>query len=288
MRQTLFLAILLPFLAASSAQAWPKAFVTIAPQKYFVNRISGGHVPVSIMVPASANPHTYEPKPRQMTDLAQATVYFAIDDVFDQTWLERLRGANPNISVVHTSAEITKMPMNAEHGHTHEADQANSLDPHIWLSPRLVKIQAAHIRDAFIRLDPVHATEYAANTAAFLQEIDALDQDIRTLLTPIAPTKRTFLVFHPSWGYFARDYGLTQVAVEVDGREPGPRELARVIDMGKKTRTRVLFIQPQFSRKSAALIARQIKAQVIVLDPLAENWADNLRQAAHNLATALQ
>ncbi len=310
MKITLTTLTLLLCLGAVSALAAPTAFVTIPPQKYFVDRVGGGLVPVSVMVEPGANPHAYEPRPRQMTELAKASIYFTIGDSFDQTWLGRLTGANPDMSVVHTAENIAKIPMDegtphdgghadenheggsreahdAQHRERHDHDH-DALDPHIWLDPALVKIQIAHIRDGLSRVDPGHAELYAANTAAFERDIDALDREIRAILEPIPPDRRTFLVFHPSWGYFARAYGLTQASIEVDGKEPSPRDLARIIAAGKESGARVVFVQPQFSRKSAAVIARQIGATVVPLDPLAEDWAENLRSAARALAEALR
>ena len=290
------------------------ALVTIAPQKYFTDKISGGKASVSVMVEPGANPHAYEPKPRQMAALSKASIYFTIGDSFDQTWLARIVSANPRIMVVHTAEGIEKIPMvdghdveshpnegeahghkEAGHGHdgkahTHKAASHDhgTLDPHIWLDPALVKIQAAHIRDGLSMVDPDGAQEYAANAAAFMQELDELDSEIRTILSALPEDRRTFLVFHPSWGYFAKAYGLKQASIEIEGKEPSPRDMARIIAMGKETGAKVVFVQPQFSEKSAAVIARQIGAQVVRLDPLAADWSENLRNAAHAFVDALK
>lgn len=289
----------------ASAQAAPTAFVTIPPQKYFVDRISGDTVPVSIMIEPGANPHAYEPKPKQMAALTKAAIYFSIDDTFDQIWLPRLTAANPQIVLVHTAQGINKIPMRV-HLHDespahqeidHETDykkdakdthQHDGLDPHIWLDPTLVKIQVAHIRDGLTRIDPANAQKYAANTTAFLAELEQLDQDIRTIVATVPKNQSTFLVFHPSWGYFARAYGLIQMPIEIEGKEPSPKDLGHIIAVGKKTGSKVIFVQPQFSEKSAAVIAKEIGATVVRLDPLAENWIENMRRAAHSFAEALR
>jgi zinc transport system substrate-binding protein len=302
---TLFL-----ILIAASAQAGPAAFVTITPQKYFVDKVSGGQVPVSIMIEPGANPHTYEPRPGQMAELVKANIYFTIGDSFDEIRLERIMGASPGMTVVHTAEGIAKIPMARKNHHgekaeehkgeglaAHEAGQRHqdhhghehgTLDPHIWLDPSLVKIQVAHIRDGLSAMDPQRADLYAANAAAFENELGKLDREIRSLLAPIPQEKRTFLVFHPSWGYFAKAYGLNQVSIEVDGKEPSPGDLERIIAFGKESGARVVFVQPQFSQKSAAVIAKQIGATVVHLDPLAADWAENMRSAAHALAEALK
>lgn len=290
MRKCIATTTLLLLLAAVSAWAAPSAFVTIGPQKYFVDKVSGGLVPVSIMVAPGANPHAYEPKPRQMAELAKAKIYFTIGDSFDQTWLPRIRGANPDMTVVHTAEGITKIPMLEEHQHdeTAPADEQGTLDPHIWLNPALVKIQVGRIRDGLSGIDPERAAAYAENAASFERELDALDREIRSILAPIPQERRTFLVFHPSWGYFAKAYGLTQASIEVEGKEPSPRDMARIIATGKESGAKVVFVQPQFSEKSAAVIARQIGAAVVRLDPLAEDWDGNMRRAAQAFADALK
>lgn len=299
-------------LCAGTALAAPSVFVTVAPQRYFVDKVSGGKASVSVMVEPGANPHAYEPRPRQMAELAKASVYFTIGDSFDQTWLERIVGASPGIAVVHTAAGIAKIPMAAHHheddeghGHGHarehhedaaqagrtaveDADGHGTLDPHIWLDPALVKIQAGHIRDGLSAADPAGAQEYAANADAFMQDLDRLDAEIRATLSVLPADRRTFLVFHPSWGYFAKAYGLTQAAIEIEGKEPSPKDMERVIAMGRETGAKVVFVQPQFSEKSASVIAKQIGATVVRLDPLAEDWSGNLRRAAHAFADALK
>jgi zinc transport system substrate-binding protein len=210
------------------------------------------------------------------------------------------------MAVVHTAEGVARIPMPAEHadeehaeahhgheghdeghGEEHAGHDHEGLDPHIWLDPALVRIQAERIRDGLAKVDPAGAQAYAAGCEAFQRELDDLDREIRAILDPIPAGRRTFLVFHPSWGYFAKAYGLTQAAIEVEGKEPSPRDMARIIAMGKESGARVVFVQPQFSEKSASVIARQIGAEVVRLDPLAEDWADNLRRAARAFAAAL-
>ncbi len=291
MSRSAVLLVVILVLLAGPALAAPRVFVTIAPQKYFVDKVSGGTAPVSVMVEPGANYHAYEPKPRQMAELAGAHIYFTIGDSFDQTWLKRIVGASPRITVVHTAEGIEKMPMAGdahggdEHGHGHGH---GSLDPHIWLDPALVKVQVGHIRDGLSRVDPAGAADYAANAAAFMAELDRLDAEIHSVLDVLPRERRIFLVFHPSWGYFARAYGLRQASIEVEGKEPSARDMARIIDVGKKNGARVVFVQPQFSEKSAGVIARQIGAKVVPLDPLAPDWSANLRRAAQAFVEALR
>jgi zinc transport system substrate-binding protein len=271
-------------------------FVSIVPQKYFVQQIGKGLVDVKVMVQPGASPATYEPKPRQMSDLSKAVVYFAIGVPFEKTWLRKITDANPEIKVIHTDHGIEKIPM-AEHHHetdehrekrTHEEDHHDhaGLDPHIWLSPPLVKIQARTILAALQEADPGNQSLYAANFRKFAARIDQLDADLKIFFTGKAGLQ--FMVFHPSWGYFAHAYGLKQVAIEIEGKSPKPAQLKELIEHAREKGIRVIFVQPQFSTKSAELIAREINGQVAFADPLAEDWIANLNHVADNFKEALK
>lgn len=287
----------------ASAMARPIVFVSIAPQKQFVQQIGGDLLTVEVLVPAGASPHTYEPKPSQMKALARATAYFAIGVDFESVWLKRIGGVNPAMTIIHTDAGIAKLTMDEhldhDHQEHHQARQQKDaaspapehhddegLDPHIWLAPSLVKQQAFIITEALVGLFPEQAVTFQRNRDAFIEQIDALDKDLRTTLADRQGMQ--FLVFHPSWGYFAHEYGLQQVAVEVDGKNPKPAQLAALIEHAREHGIRVVFAQPQLSTKGAELIAREIDGEVIIIDPLAEDWLNNLREVAKRLKNALQ
>ncbi len=290
MRRCILLACALALLFASASLAAPvKVFVSIPPQKTFVERIGGEYVDVEFLVPPGASPATYEPRPRQMAGLTEASLYFAIGVPFERTWLDRIAAANPAMDIVHTEDTVERMPMQA-HGH-HEPEEEELHhdrgipDPHIWLAPPLVKTQARVIMEALSRLDPANSGHYSAQYELFTGELDTLDRRLREILTPVRG--KAFMVFHPSWGYFARTYGLDQVAIEVSGGEPSPREMTDLIDFARRQGIRTIFVQPQFSRASAESIARAIQAQVVVADPLAEDWSDNLLRIAREMREAL-
>ena len=260
--------------------------VSIAPQKYFVERIGGHHVSVSVMVEPGANPATYEPKPEQLKSLSSAAAYFSIGVPFEDAWLAKIVAANEKMELVDTIASIERMPMEAHHHEEEEADLAEGApDPHVWLSPELVKVQSRTIYGALIELDPAHGAEYDANLDAFIADIDALQTAIETTLSGLEANK--FMVFHPAWGYFARDFGLEQIPVEVGGQEPSAQEMAYLIEEAKEENIRVVFAQPEFSTQDAETIAQEIDGKVLLISPLAPDWLENMRTVARTFAGVL-
>lgn len=291
-------------------------FVTIPPQKYFVQQIGKDLVDVQVMVQAGGDPHTYEPKPQQMVAISKASIYFTIGIEFEEINLKKITATNPDLKVIHTDHGIEKIAMEAHHDHDdhkgehdknehHDADgdhekgehhgeaahdeehhEHTGLDPHIWLSPPLVKIQARTILVALQEADPAHRSIYEANFKAFSARIDQLDSDLKK--TFAGKKGLQFMVFHPSWGYFAHAYGLEQVPIEVEGKDPKPAQLKELIEHSRDNDIRVVFVQPQFSAKSAEVVAREIGGQVAFADPLAEDWIGNLRQVADKFQAALK
>jgi len=266
-------------------------FVSILPQRYFVKKIGGEHVTVHVMVQPGANPAIYEPKPKQMAALSGCRLYFSIGVPFESVWLDKIANTNPRMTIIHTDSGIKKIPIQAkDHDHSHhrvhvKTDDRELPDPHIWLSPPLVKHQAKHIYEALVKIDPVHQTAYSANYHHFVQEIDLLDQDLRHRFAEHQDA--VFMVFHPSWGYFAKTYGLIQLPIEVAGKAPKPAQLKELIQTASNRGIKVIFAQPQFSMKTAQTIARAIGASVVPADPLAPNWSENLRDHARQLHRAL-
>ena len=273
---------LLGMTSLSIAQAGDalKVFVSIVPQKYFVKKIGGDLVDVSVMVRPGASPATYEPKPKQMVALSRAKVYFAIGVPFEKAWLKKIISANSKMLVVHTEAGIEKMPM--------KEDKPNGIkDPHIWLSPPLAKVQAKNIMVALQKVDLAHSSVYKANYKKFIREIDNLDAELREIFS--GKGKRIqFMVFHPAWGYFARTYGLKMVPVESEGKDLKPEALQRLIETAKRDGIKVVFVQPEFSTKSAEIIAKAIGGQVAFASPLNPDWARNLKEVAEKFRAALR
>ncbi|MFO7713116.1 metal ABC transporter solute-binding protein, Zn/Mn family [Desulfosarcina sp.] len=296
-----FAFVILIFCSGSGLAADQKIiFVSIVPQKYFVQQIGRNLVDVRVMVQPGASPTTYEPKPGQMADLSKSEVYFAIGVAFENVWLKKIAAANPEMKVVHTDQGITKLPMAAHH-HPDEAgdphpekgeapgkdhSERSGLDPHIWLSPPLVKHQARTILTALQEIDPDRRDVYEANFRQFAAAVDSLDRELRQTLADGQGLQ--FMVFHPAWGTFAHTYGLQQVPIEIQGKDPKPSQLKDLIEYARKRGIRVIFVQPQFSHKSAKLVAGEINGQVVIADPLAEDWMTNLREVANKLKAALK
>jgi zinc transport system substrate-binding protein len=252
-------------------------------------RVGGDRVDVSVMVGRGHSPATYEPMPKQIAELNKARLYFRIGVPFENVWMDRVSKANPGMRVIDTQHGIDLLAMKAhDHSrHTGKHNYSKGLrDPHIWLSLRLVKIQAKNICDALVDEDPAHMSFYQENLMAFLRDLDETDADITEILKD---TKiRKFMAFHPAWGYFARDYGLEQVPIEIEGKEPTARTLAHLIGQAKQEGIRVVFVQKQFSKKSAETVARAINGKVVQIDPLAMDYMNNIREIAEAFAGVMQ
>lgn len=285
-RSALFTLALL--IAAAGAQAaGMRVAVSIPPQKYLVEKIGGGFLDVLVLVGRGEDPHTYESGPRQMETVSRLAAFFAIGVEFEQIWLPRFRQINPGMVVIQTG----QGPEAQAHDHGHEPDMAREAenehghsheggDPHVWTSPPEALAVAQRILDGLIDLDPANVETYRRNFAALAAEIESLDAYIRGLFADVPENRRAFLVFHPAWGHFAKAYDLAQIAVQAEGREPSPAELARVIVQARDSGVTVLFVQPQVSAHQALAVAGEIGARLETLDPLAPDWEANLRRAA--------
>lgn len=260
--------------------------VSIAPQQYFVERIGSGYVTVNVMVPSGTEPHTFEPKPEQLKALSRADAYLRIRIEFEDAWMDKIKATNPRMLIVDTTQGIQRIPMSTSHQEgARQGESREDLDPHIWLSPSLVKVQAQTIYNTLVQLDARHQAIYQTNLQQFLADINKLDTDIRQLLKGVE--NRKFIVFHPGWGYFARDYGLDMVPIEVGGQEPSAAELAKLVKQAKQENIQVVFAEPQFSQQAAETIAQEIDGEVLLIDPLSPDWLNNLRHVSDTLTKVL-
>jgi len=264
-----------------------RVFVSILPQKYFVERIGGERVSVDVMVGPGQNPATYEPLPQQMSALAATDIYFRIGVPFETAWIDRLPALNPALVMVDTregvalrAVEHACHPPGEETADLDAADHAGTglQDPHIWLDPLMVKIQAETVYQTLAAFDPGHQGYYQANLTSFCADLDQLHAELQTAFDGLK--RKTLMVYHPAWGYLADRYGLKQVPLEVEGKEPGPREMARLIDYAKAEGIRVIFIQSQFNSAAAEAVARAVNGRVVSIDPLAEDYLTNMRRIA--------
>lgn len=289
--------------------------VSILPQKYFVEQIAKDKVNVNVMVKPGFSPATYSPKTSQMRKLSKSKIYFSIDVPFENAWLEKFKYSNKNMIIVDTANNINKIEMtkhehhdeheenethheekdhdkhkhHEEHGENethhvkkdHDEHNHDGLDPHIWLDPSLVKIQAKTILEALINIDKKNKDFYTSNYKNFIKEINTLDTKIKNILKNNKDS--AFMVFHPSWNYFAKAYDLEQIAVEKEGKNPKIKEIIELVKEAKEHNIKIVFVSPQFSQNSAKKIASSINGKVVNIDPLALDWKNNLIKVANSI-----
>jgi zinc transport system substrate-binding protein len=263
-------------------------FVSVPPQKYIVDRVGGEHIQVSVLVSAGQTPHTFEPTPKQVVQLSRADVYFRTGVEFENQLAKKIGSALKGLQIVDLRRDLDLVqttPAHADEQHSHGHHHHDEIDPHIWMSPRLVKKQAETVRKVLSSLDPVHAEEYAQNCRRFQDRLEQVDRKIAQTLAPLKGRK--FFVYHPAFGYFAQAYGLEQVAVETGGRQPTARKLQQLIEQARQNDVKLIFVQPQFSRRSAEVVAQRINGAVVPLNPLREDYLDNLLRIASEIKKAL-
>jgi len=262
--------------------------VTIAPQKEFVEAIGGNRVEVLLMVPPGASPHTYEPTPSQLSKLERAAMYAKVGSGidFELAWLDNLIDINKEMLVIDCSSGITLQEITASYNDEHEDGGHSNLDPHIWLSPANARIMVENIARGLIQIDSSNKSYYESNRNSYLAELAQLENAINDSLSSI--TNRIFMVYHPAWGYFATSFNLTMIPVEEEGKEPTLAGLANLIDQAKEHGIKVVFVSPQYSTQSAEVIAAEIDGMVVFIDPLAENYIDNLRSVAAEMVKVMQ
>jgi len=250
--------------------------VSIQPLAWFAERISGDLAEVSVMVPPGGNPHTYEPLPRQMAMLAQTPLFVKAGSgvEFEIDWMERFMKMNPSLKVCDASRGVALLPMAVGHSHRHDSS-VHHMDPHYWLDPGNGLLIADAIAEALSKEDPLNSAVYRENARVLKEELKELDAFIRGRLRGL--TNRSFLVFHPAWGYYAHAYNLQQIAAEEEGKSLTPRQMERVIRFARQAGIRVVFVSPQFSSAQAETIARGIGGVTRIVDPLAFSYEENLR-----------
>lgn len=249
----------------------PLVVVAVPPQQDFIEAIAGDQVDVMVLIPAKGNHELYEPTTQQRARLGQARLYFAMDLPFEAALLRRLEGSAPQLGVIHPTAR---------------PDTTMHHDPHLWLSPPWVRLHAAQIRDALLHAHLGDPGRITAGYVAFARAINELDERIWTILSRQQAIGKSIAVVHPSWSHFASAYGLQQLALEEEGKELGPRELAQRLDRMKALGIPILFTEPQVPAQRAQPLASELGATLEPLDPLATPWAANLEHVANRMARA--
>lgn len=306
-RVTLYLGAwcLLASVAAGQAgePSSPRIMVTIPPQAWLVERVAGETgLTVESLVGPGASPHTFQPTDLQVTNLSRADLFFRIGVPAESApWFRAIdRAERPVVVDLRDGVELR--PMEAHHhteddpghghdhghshGHSHDHGhhESGGLDPHIWLSPERLRIMADTIARALSREDPARASTYRSNAEGLKDELRSLESDLGRRLAPLEGS--AFFIFHPAWGYFAEDFGLRQVAIEIEGQEPSEHDLTRLIREGRELGIRAIFVQPQFRGRAADSVAAALGAKTVTLDPLVRDVPVNLRAAAKQLLDA--
>jgi len=257
--------------------------VSILPQKYFVEKIAGNLLQVNVLVPPGSSPHNYSILPSQMKDLAKSKVWLQIGLLtFEDALHDKLASLNKDMAIVNCSKEIVPIAGSEceEEGHEHAANEG--FDPHIWLAPAEVKIIAQNTADALKASFPQHATAFEVNYIKFTAQIDSISALIDQKLAQLK--NRDILIYHPALAYYARQFGLKQVALELDGKEPSTRHLKDVVDLAHKQNIHVIFIQKEFDSAFALQLSREIEGKVVIIDPLDYNWEKQLMDITEKIA----
>lgn len=266
--------------------------VTIEPQRFFAEKIAGDKFAVNCVVPAGQSPETYDPTPRQMIQVGKSQAYLRIGPIgFEQAWMDNIKENNPGLRIFDLSEGISflKEPEEEACEHPHEEGEEHhhhhhpgGVDPHTWSSIAGAKVIAKNTLDAFVALDPENQAYYQGNYELLMKEIAETEQTITALLQPL--TSRTFIIYHPALTYLADEYGLTQLCIEMDGKEPSPAQLKELVETARKYDAKVVFIQKEFDQKNAELIAKETGCRLVPINPLDYNWSKEMIYIAKSLA----
>ena len=258
---------------------------SILPQKYFIEQIAGERYEVNIMVPPGASPATYEPLPQQIARLEKSVAYFMAGHIgFESSWMDRITTANPDMAVYDLSEGIDLI--RGEDSRLTDHNHPGGVDPHTWMSPRRVKTIAENIYRAMVTIDPDRKELYRANYIRFREDLDSLDRTIRRMLQDFQG--QSFVIFHPALTYLASDYGIKQVAIEWEGKEPSPGYLMDLIDQAKKENVNVVFVQEQFDMDNARAVADELDGKIVRINPLDENWEASMDRIVEALIRSFQ
>jgi zinc transport system substrate-binding protein len=285
MRRILYFPVLLLMLSCSRSSTAPVnkiITVSISPFKYFVEQIAGNDFIVNVMVPAGADPHTYEPFPGQINDLRKSVGYISNGFLgFEMNWLERFYETNRTMKKLNLGDSIA--PLSSEHHH--EGGHIEAADPHYWVSPKCALVIASSVKNFLCRLNPSQIQKYNSNYQVLISKIKELDNKASQLFSAV-PVK-SFMIYHPNLAYLARDYGLEEIPVEYEGKEPTPSRMRELIDRARKEKLMTIFVQLEYDTKNAKAIAGETGAKIVLIDPLSENWLKSTTDIIGNLNKSL-
>jgi len=264
----------------SSDNGKPRIFASIAPLEYFTRRIAGPHATVGVLIGSGGNPHTYSPTPKQVVKLNGADLLFCAGKGVEQVVASRLALGRTKLKVVNLADDFDEHS-NHDHGH-HEHGE----DHHIWMSPEISSRLSERICGELVKLDPTNADEYRGNLKKLQADLNELDANIAEALAPLKG--KTFFVFHPAFGHFAKRYGLVQEAVEHEGKSPGPKHRSNLVAKINAAGVKAVFVQPQFSSQAATMLAEETGCELVTLDPLAGDYINNLQHVTAELQKALK
>ena len=283
---SLFTTLLLALLFAACSHRPPqenRIVVTIEPQRYFAQQLADTLFEIITLVPPGSSPESYDPTPRQMTQLARSKAYFCIGHIgFENVWLDKLKSNHLNVLFFDNSQGITLIAGDSHHATEVSKHSHVHVDPHTWSSPRQARIIVKNMFVALSEIDPEHLAMYETNREKLLSEIEETDRVVRSYIEH--SSQKAFIIYHPALTYLARDYGLTQYAIETDGKEPSPEQLKQLVDLAKKESIRTVFIQQEFDRKNAEIIARETGCRIAVINPLAYRWSEEIIRIAKILS----
>jgi len=284
MRISLILALIVLILSVSGDMSQKadseqvKVATTIIPLGEFVREIGGERVKVTVLVPPGAEPHTFEPSPSQIRQIADANVYVKIGAGFEY-WIDNILKINPSMLIVDSSQGVDLIKGSDE-------GSIGGVDPHIWVSPRDAMVQVRNICDGLIKVDPSGKDYYIKNMDTYIRKLEELDYFLNS--TFAKTDKKKFIVLHPAWSYFARDYGLQEISINEEEKEPGPKYVADVIELAKANGIKTVFVEPQYNPKMAETMANEIGGKVVIIDPLAENYIENMKHIGESIAQSLK
>lgn len=279
---SLLLVVIATACAENKIKEKPIVTVTLEPQRYFAEAIAGDKLEIVSMVPQGSSPETYDPSPRQMVALNQSVAYLRIGYIgFELTWMDRLTKNVPQLRVYDTSKGIDFIRLEEHHheGHHHEG----GIEPHIWNSARNASLIARNTLKALCEIDTANAVYYTQRFDSLNTVIHQTDSLVRQLMSN--QNGSSFLIYHPALSYFARDYGLHQISIEEGGKEPSPTHLKELIELCHREKVRTIFVQQEFDRHNAELIAQETGTRVVSINPLSFDWEKemlNIAKAFHH------